>query len=219
VTFRAHPLFLVLLLSGCAGSVGELSQGPEPASESAAVHDLTRLPESVGALRLAAMRAYPDAAMGSHYRYMGEGLLLDVYVYPIDRAVLTAAPGDPEREESAKFIEVLELQRRQGIYGAVRVTGQQALMVQAGARSFPAWRVSALVSRGTAERETHQHLVTAAERFIKVRTTFPVGESRVDEVESFLSELLGMLEIDTRPTAPARPVAVAGVGANVSRAP
>jgi hypothetical protein len=218
VNFPAFPLFLVLLLSGCASSAAELFPVSEPASETVAVHDLTRLPESVGVLRLDAVNAYPDPATGIHHRYRGEGLVLDVYVYPIDATVLAAAPGDPEREESGRFVQVLELQRRQGTHSAVRITGQQALMIHTRARSFPAYRVSALVSRGTEERETHQHLVTVAERFIKVRTTFPVGESRVDEVESFLSELLGMLEIDTRTGAPARPVA-AGVGANASGIP
>jgi hypothetical protein len=185
---------------------------PDPTSESRPAYDLTRLPDTVGALRLAAMRAYPDAEMGSHYRYVGMDLVLDVYVYPIDGRVLAAAPGDPEREESAKFMEVLELQRRQGTYSAVRVTGQQPLLVEAGNRSFRAWRVSALVARGTAERETHQHLVTVGERFIKVRTTFPVGESRVEAVDSYLSELLGMLEIEMSPSVTGRPVAEGGVG-------
>ncbi|CAN5812005.1 hypothetical protein BH23GEM8_BH23GEM8_09230 [soil metagenome] len=207
MTFRLHPLFLVLLLAGCAASPAELPLVPEPTSETRLAYDLSRLPDAVGALRLATMRAYPVAEMGSHYRYMGTGLVLDVYVYPIGRRVLAAAPGDPEREESATFVEVLEVQRRQGAYSSVRVTGQQPLLLEAGDRSFRAWRVSALVARGTAERETHQHLVTVGERFIKVRTTFPVGESRVEDVESYLSELLGMLEIDMSPSRTERPVA------------
>jgi hypothetical protein len=180
---------LLHLLSGCAPRSAPEAV-PQPA---VAEWVLGEIPEEVGGFQLIETHRFPDAAMGTAYRYQhASGLQSDVYLYPVTATARDVGddPGDQTRAESELFKEVLPLQRAQRRFDDFEVLGDQPLRLSVRERRVVGWHVHAVISRQQQEYDTHQHVFAFGEHLVKFRTTYLRGSHSDDEVEAFIVSLL-----------------------------
>jgi hypothetical protein len=189
---RLTMLVPLLLLAACGAPTADPpAVAPAPGPHTSAAEALASLPEEVGGLRLVSMRRYPDPRAGVHRSYgTDDGLVVDVYVYPIGESMMREPTGARAEAEAEFFKQSLDLMRRNGAFDDFRITGEGPVAIAGDAWASEGWLTSARLQRRGEERDTHQHLVEVGDHFVKFRSTFAAGRGRDAEVLRFIQALL-----------------------------
>jgi hypothetical protein len=189
-TVFPSALLVASLTTACAHTAA-----PEPAPShpgGAEAREGIALPERVGAFSIVETQRFPEASLGTLYRYRdGTALLPDVYVYPLTRTAREGgdAPVDRARAESRLFLATLPINQRRGAFQRFRVIADGP--IPAGPEGgVEGWHVAAELIRPGQVRHTHQHLFAIGDELIKVRTTFGEDEGWEAALGAFLVGLL-----------------------------
>lgn len=180
-----HTLLAVVLLT----SVACAPRNPSVVQDKAAVA-ISSMPSSVGTFRLGETQRFPQAELGTLYRYRNDSQLRpDVYVYPVIKG--EAGVGtNPAHDEALNFESVLRAQQAQRAFDSFEIIAHRALEYDAGTAKLPGWQVVARLRRGNQAMDSHLHVYMIGDQLLKVRATFPQGSVAPADVEAFVSALL-----------------------------
>ena len=152
------------------------------------------MPIEVGPLRLTETFHYPEAHLGTLYRYRNDTELRpDVYIYPVSRQPESSGAFDPAREEGMNFGRVLTAQKMRGQFDAFEILKSEAQHLGEGRNAISAWHVHAVLERKGEKHDTHLFVYTLGDQTLKVRATYPIGSVEFAALDSFVGDLLDEL--------------------------
>lgn len=178
VVIGVRLAFVAVLLSGCTASASSEDQPPTPGqNERMQAH----APERVGGYSIADSIVFPDARLGTMYRYEGStDMTPDVYVYP----------WTPDRSldgEVAAFLSALQVRERQGRYLEHEVMHQE--LWSPDRRLEGREVVVRLLTADQDRLHSHFYVLGVGESLLKVRVTGVEGEVPSEDVRAFVAEL------------------------------
>lgn len=186
---RASLPFVLAVLLVAIASVDTAGQTSWPETISDSV-----MPAEIESLRLTETFHYPEARLGTLYRYRNDTALRpDVYVYPVSRQHEAGGPFDPAREEGMNFGQVLTVQKMRGQFDAFEILKSEAQHYGQGADTIAGWHVHAVLERNGEKRASHLFVYTLGDHTLKVRATYPLGRVEFRALDSFVTELLDQL--------------------------
>src|SRR5690606_15492959 len=152
------------------------------------------MPAEIGPLRLTETFHYPEAHLGTLYRYRNDTELRpDVYIYPVSRQPESGGAFDPAREEGMNFGRVLTAQKMRGQFDAFEILTREAQHLGEGRNAISGWHVHAVLERRGEKHDTHLFVYTLGDQTLKVRATYSIGSVEFAALDSFVGDLLDEL--------------------------
>ncbi len=192
---RALPLLLLALISPACASRRPAAQAGGPSPALATTTSCPSLPDSLLGYRLTGSHVFPDASLGTGYRFSGPpGERVTVFVYPITAEKRTGADVQAwVTAEGRTFLQTFPAGVQRGWYQSYADTIAHAEPVTFDGGTVPGFLAGAATKTNGRIAVELQYVYAVCEHFVKVRATLDGATWENSNLPNFAKALAARL--------------------------